>query len=644
MVEPITAAVAAAATDRTVKAVQTAFAATVSKNVGRVAKSVSDRAIVALQIGFNEYLFTSYNKCRLFKSILCPQEPLVLLDHYVNVNLTCGTNVIQDQFLVDDIQRYRNVVVTGLAGSGKSMLMKYLTISHFENPRGVVPLFVELRQLNSLTNQDLLTFIRSSCTSKSHNVTSDQFALSLRAGGLMLILDGFDELQYEIRDNIQRQILDFGKDFPNTTVVISSRPDDRFHSWPSFYVFKVNELSEDQVQALIGNLQYDTGVKKRFLKEVKSTLYKSHKSFLSSPLLASIMLLTYEEFAEIPQKMHAFYGQAFDTLFQKHDAQKEQYQRRTRTQLTREAFKDCFAVFCAMSYLEEHYSFSEEQLNTTARNSIKYLVETGENFPHTVTEDQLVSDLFESVCMLQKDGLEVTFVHRSFQEYFTSLFVRGLPADKIKPFLDKCADRFTDAVVPMAIDLSRNLVENNWVIPAIIQLEQQLDFGNKDCNLLEKLRLIFPQLIVRIDNGQMIPTAFGLEDSLLGTIETLARAYPSHLPRNIAFRGISHLSRESILNGLDKDDLRANQNYGKILRAFSSNDYTIRFYPNRLGRQSNMNERKTLFVVSEEENDWWLKVLGVGDMFSVLRKSFSAIRDEIASRDSRRDNILRDFF
>ena len=91
-------------------------------------------------------------------------------------------------------------------------------------------------------------------------------------------------------------------------------------------VFQVKKLSKSQTVTLISGLDYDEGVKKRFLRLVNGKLYDSHESFLSSPLLVTIMLLTYEEFAEIPDKMHVFYSQAFDTLFQKHDAGKEQYQ------------------------------------------------------------------------------------------------------------------------------------------------------------------------------------------------------------------------------------------------------------------------------------------------------------------------------
>ena len=83
------------------------------------------------------------------------------------------------------------------------------------------------------------------------------------------------------------------------------------------------------------------------------------------------MLLTYEGFADIPDKMHAFYSLAFDTLFQKHDAQKEQFQRKTHSGFTREEFRACFATFSAMSYLEQSFSFTDDRLLKTAKKAFR---------------------------------------------------------------------------------------------------------------------------------------------------------------------------------------------------------------------------------------------------------------------------------
>ena len=38
-----------------------------------------------------------------------------------------------------------------------------------------------------------------------------------------------------------------------------------------------------------------------------------------------MMLMTFDEFAEIPSKMHVFYEQAFNVLYNKHDATKASF-------------------------------------------------------------------------------------------------------------------------------------------------------------------------------------------------------------------------------------------------------------------------------------------------------------------------------
>lgn len=308
-----------------VKEALNSFGKVIAGHAGRLTKSTLDRLTVNLKIGFQEYLNLSYERCKQYKTILNTNQPLDLAVNYVHVTLSCNREVFSDDDLINQLVNRRSVVITGLAGSGKSMFMKYLTICKFEDPSCGVPLFVELRKMNGLGGQDLLTFIRTSCTARSSNINKEQFELSLMAGALILILDGFDELDYDFRNEIQSQILSIRENFSKTVIVISSRPDDRFGSWQAFHVFKVDQLSKKQTLRLIRGLHYNKGVKSRFASQVSKKLYEEHTSFLSSPLLATIMLLTYEEFAEIPDKMHMFYSQAFDTLYQKHDARRNSF-------------------------------------------------------------------------------------------------------------------------------------------------------------------------------------------------------------------------------------------------------------------------------------------------------------------------------
>lgn len=87
-------------------------------------------------------------------------------------------------------------------------------------------------------------------------------------------------------------------------------------------------------------------------------LYDNHTSFASNPLLLSIMLLTFDNYAEIPEKLHLFYANAFETLYSKHDATKAGYRRELRCSLSFDYFKKAFACFCFLTYYQGKFELT----------------------------------------------------------------------------------------------------------------------------------------------------------------------------------------------------------------------------------------------------------------------------------------------
>jgi hypothetical protein len=93
--------------------------------------------------------------------------------------------------------------------------------------------------------------------------------------------------------------------------LVTSRPDEtRFAGWNEFYVGKILPFDAKQVDLFIKKIDFDEKLKNRFILEVKKNLFKTHKEFLSNPLLCTMMLMTYNEFDEIPAKRHVFYSKA----------------------------------------------------------------------------------------------------------------------------------------------------------------------------------------------------------------------------------------------------------------------------------------------------------------------------------------------
>ena len=320
--------------------------------------------------------------------------------------------------------------------------------------------------------------------------------------------------------------METSKSFPDMTIIVSSRPDLRFGSWSSFFVYEVSEMTKKECLKLIGSLSYDDGVKRRFSSEVKNELYDKYTSFLKSPLLTTIMLLTYESFAEIPDRMHTFYAQAFDTLFQKHDAQKEQFQRKMHTGLSREDFKACFAAFCALSYFEEKYSFDETSLHKIMDGAMKYFGQS-KAVKITFTSAQMVDDLRESVCMLHQDGTDIAFVHRSFQEYFTAFFLTNLHGPRVKNLLDRCALRYGDFVIPMARDMDQDTIEQEWVLPVLDELEVGLELREQNTNAALVFSKITPSLGMKsTDDGRSSRVEFPPIDRVASILRSIAGLYP----------------------------------------------------------------------------------------------------------------------
>ena len=316
------------------------------------AKTALIKALASLQ-GYSSYLEETNERVATFKTFANPAKPVLLLDNFVTTTFenTDREKLYTQDNIIERLMRPARMVISATAGFGKSMAMRYIALSLYQNPRGKIPLFLELRHLNRVTSPNILSYIHTTYKRISE-VDIEALKQGLSAGVFVILLDGFDELNHEIRPLIEGQILELARLYPKCSVVVSGRPDDRFLSWRAFSVIKIKPMSKLQILELFSKLEYDAGIKRRFVGKIKKGLYETHESFLSTPLLAILMLMTFELNANIPDKIHLFYAKAFETLFHKHDAMKEQYDRSRRSALQIDEFERVFATFCLKTYVQ----------------------------------------------------------------------------------------------------------------------------------------------------------------------------------------------------------------------------------------------------------------------------------------------------
>jgi hypothetical protein len=358
------------------------------------------------------------------------------------------------------------VILTGSGGSGKSMMMRHLLISAVQN-RAKTPVFYELRHQNQQSEPIRTAVLR---TLRSHGLEVDDEYLerALEAGHFSLMLDGFDELKQALREDVARDIQQLAQRHPRNWFTVSSRPDPQLQGWDAFSQMSIQPLDLPSAIDLVLRLPFDDPVKERFVEDLREGLFESHKSFLSNPLLLSIMLLTYSDIAHIPTKLSIFYTQAYESLFQKHDALKGGFQRERRSGLDIQDFAKAFAAFCLQSYDQRVFSFPPTRALDLFDNA-KQIAQL------SFDSEAILHDAIQAVCLLLEEGVDVTFAHRSFQEYFVARFISSSPPEVKGQLVRRFSPSVeSDSVMSLLHELEPHTVEREYILPALETLRRRI--------------------------------------------------------------------------------------------------------------------------------------------------------------------------
>ena len=460
-----------------------------------LARSQAEKLRVELELGFSKYLERNFVRCSKVKTLLHRFEPVALEKAYVDARIQFAKKISPQSELLGLLNRYQNIVITGIAGSGKSMLLKSLFVTLYASPRDRIPIFVEMRYLADGKELLLLSFILEQINALVHKFSMTQLEYCLSKGKFILIFDGIDEIEHSVRDDISKQILDISYKYPENHIIATSRPDERFNAWNEFYVGMILPFEKTQVLELISKIEYDEELKLNFIKQVDTRLYESHRSFLSNPLLCTMMLMTYDEFAEVPSKMHIFYDQAFNVLYNKHDATKPLFRRKFYTSMSVDDLKRLLTVFSLFTYIDRKFSMTAIEANDYVKKAAQY-----ESI--SISAHDFLKDLNESICILLMDGDKYTFLHRSFQEYFVALFLANRESDRMKDIIEGVRSSIgTDNVIGMLMEMNRETFENKFFKGKVDRLRSTLDRIDVDNNPAAVFKLFNDE--IEIENGEM---------------------------------------------------------------------------------------------------------------------------------------------
>ena len=346
------------------------------------------------------------------KTIYQGAKSINLNDFYVPTRVNDVETVIEHILNIDG----SSIVLEGTVGQGKSIFMRYLTYQEARQGNRV-PIFFELRRLED--NQSLEDAISLTINNWIHLFSREHFVKVAESGNLVLFLDGFDELPHETVKRLLNEIEGWCERYPEMQLIISARPESEIQKSNYFKVYKLSSYRLHEQSKLIDKLVEEEKSREILKQAIKRSNHEI-KELLTTPLMVTLFVMTYRALSDIPESQTEFYKALFSVLTSRHDKTKPGYKRELSCNLNESQLQGVFEEFCYLTGNKDKLILSYSEAIEIIEKCL--VNQKTENSPENVLED-----FSKVVCLLLKDGLNYSFVHKSIQEYFYASFISKKP-------------------------------------------------------------------------------------------------------------------------------------------------------------------------------------------------------------------------
>lgn len=365
-----------------------------------------------------------------FVRTIASEKKVLLSDIFVSSNFEISSKVYSEIDIIEISKNNRLLIIEGTAGCGKSTHAKHIYTELLKSSNNdFIPLFIEFRELENIKLGILQSIIHHISQVTATEISNP---FNSKSKKYIIILDGLDEILSQDKNFIRKSISSTIKSHKNINYIITTRPDiDDKHIFACDSIrSNIVPLTKEQSIAMIQKSTFPKHTIDKFLLEFNSA-YENHKHLFESPLLITLFLLTYSKTAEIPKKQVVFYELAYNAFSCLHDASKECFSRSLYSGLDIMTFRSVFSATSFMSLSENRTAF----LKTGILDYIKYALQYTDT--HCSPEDFL-HDATESIPLIIYDAPYYSYVHKSFQEYFSALFATSYTGDDRGEFIRQC--------------------------------------------------------------------------------------------------------------------------------------------------------------------------------------------------------------
>lgn len=379
----------------------------------------------------------SYNKARNVQNVktIWQFEKSVNLNEFYYPSKVRFNNKIITVKNINTLGEHSKIIIQGTAGQGKSILLRYLAGDALEN--GIkIPIFIELRKISKTNNIEKL--ILNAFHDLGLDIDRTLINILLKTGKFSLLLDAFDEIEEsKVKDTltyIETMLLPI----KNLNMIITSRPDSEVQKIFSIDVIKLEKLTEKDFLPLLKRL-FSKNTEK--VEETLNAINNSSteiKKLLTTPLMLTLLVITYRSYNRIPEQLHVFYDSLFHLLATRHDETKPAFTRKYQCDLNKDELERLFCAFCFSTMI------MESQKNSLTYSQVNKILHKAERLieKESIPTSSFLSDCTKNTCLILKDGLDYHFIHKSVKEFHAAKFIVSLPEKLKRNFYTEALDNY----------------------------------------------------------------------------------------------------------------------------------------------------------------------------------------------------------
>ncbi|MCY6491060.1 NACHT domain-containing protein [Leptolyngbya sp. GGD] len=317
------------------------------------------------------------------------------------------------------------LMVLGSPGIGKSTFLRKVGLEalKWETARyrhELIPVFIELKQFGDQHSEieKLIAEEFETCGFPNAEVFTQNL---LKAGKLLILLDGLDEVPTVYVDRAISQIETFVDKYDKNRFIASCRIAAYKGGFRRFKDVTMANFNDSQMQTFVRQwFRREPKVAEQYWQLLDSSEYRAVKELGQTPLLLTLLCAVYDESQSLPKRRSALYGEALEVWLKKWAAERRVHRDSIYQELHLQLEQVLLSEIAYQSFAEDQLFFSKRELTEQIR---AFLVNNLNAPKHLDAEAVLYAIQVQQGILVERARDTYSFSHLTFQEYLTAQYI-----------------------------------------------------------------------------------------------------------------------------------------------------------------------------------------------------------------------------